>query len=126
METYSLSDTYFSLPCAQSFAANFYSFFGAIMAYRHKVPSHFKTTEDVEVKSIKAQYDLSNKILLLSVIQKLNKNVLMMSSLHSFMYYRTLPFHLLTATKNLQLPQIKISNMEELTSLTTTEKNSVV
>ena len=53
------------------------------MANRREVPSQFKAAIGREVESTKALYDHSNKILLLSYVPKRNKNVLMMSSLHS-------------------------------------------
>ena len=57
---------------------------GTIMANRREVPSQFKTGRGREVESTKALYDHANKILLLSYVPKRNKNVLMMSSSHSF------------------------------------------
>ena len=55
---------------------------GTIMLNRREVPSHFKAAKGREIKSTKALYDHSSKILLLSYVLKRNKNVLMMSSSH--------------------------------------------
>ena len=52
------------------------------MANRREVLSQFKAAKGREVESIKALYDHSNKILLLSYLHKRNNNAFMMSSLH--------------------------------------------
>ena len=56
---------------------------GTIMANRREVPSQFKAAKEREIESTKVLYDHSNKIILSSYSPKRNKNVLMMSSLHS-------------------------------------------
>ena len=58
------------------------SLIGTIMPNRREVPSQFKAAKGRKVKSTKALYDHSNKILLLSYVPKRNKNMLMMSSSH--------------------------------------------
>ena len=56
---------------------------GTVLANRHEVPSPIKSTRR-EVESTEALYEHSNKILLLPYVPKRNKNILMISSLHSF------------------------------------------
>ena len=56
---------------------------GTVMANRREVSSQFKAAKGREIESTKALYDHFNKFLLLSYVPKRNKNVLMMSSLHS-------------------------------------------
>ena len=57
---------------------------GTIIANQCKVSSQLKSTSGVEMESTKALYDHSNKIILLSFAPKRNRNVLIMSSLYSF------------------------------------------
>ena len=57
---------------------------GTVMAIRREVSSQFKTAKGREVERTKTLYEHSNKILLLLYVLKRNKNVLMMSSSHSF------------------------------------------